>query len=309
VRAREQRLHGGLGACEGLREVHGTSTCLVMANMDDKIVLVTGAGRGIGREVALRLAAEGAKVVVNDLGCDVHGEGADGTVAEAVADEILTAGGEAVVSDHDVRTREGAEGSVRVALEAYGQLDVLVASAGIVRDRTLLKMDEAWWDDVLVGNAKSAFLTIQAAARQMVAQGTGGRIVAMTGLPGYLGGFSQSNFAAASGAIHGLVRTAAIELQKHKITVNAVAPLAQTRLTETLPILQGFDNVTADRVAPVVLTLASDVCGSRTGFVLAVAGARVYAMRFQESSGVFKDDDSAFTPEEIDDNWHAIVKM
>ena len=280
-----------------------------MGYMTGKVVLVTGGGRGIGRQIAVRMAAEGAQVVVNDLGCDVHGHGKDESVAEAVVEHIVDAGGAAIPSDHDVRTRQGAEGAVQTAVDVYGKLDVLITSAGVVQDRTLLKMDERQWDEVIEGNLKSTFLPMQAAARQMVAQATGGRIVAMTGLPGYLGNFSQANFAAACGGIHGLVRTAAIELQKHKITVNAIAPLAKTRLTEALPILQGFDNVTAEAVAPVALTLASDLCGSRSGFVLAVAGPRVYAMRFQESSGVFKDDEQLFTPEQLDEHWNVIVKM
>lgn len=280
-----------------------------MALLEGKTALITGGAGGIGRVVARRFADEGARVVINDLGCSVDGVGSDDMVAEQVADELNAAGGKAVASGHDVSTAEGARAAVQTAIDAYGGLDVLVCCAGIGRDRTLLKMDEAAWDGVVGTTLKGTFLTIQAAARQMVAQGQGGRIVAMTGLPGYLGGFAQANLAAACGGMHGLVRTAAIELQKHRITVNAIAALAKTRLTESLPALEGVDNVTPEYVAPVALFLASGLCGDRTGITLAVAGPRVHAFRFAESAGKFKDDGAGvFTPDEILEHWATITK-
>ena len=281
-----------------------------MTLLESKVALVTGAGRGIGRAVALLLAREGAKVVVNDLGGELDGTGYDETVADAVVREITQAGGKAVASHHDVACAEGARSAVQVAVEAYGALDVLVNNAGVARDRTLLKMEEAAWDAVVTTMLKGSFLCLQAAARQMVVQGGGGRIVNMTGIAGYLGGFAQANLAAACAGVHGLTRTASIELQKHRITVNAVAPLATTRMTERLPILEGFDNVTPEHVAPIVLMLCSELCGERTGHVIASAGARVHAMRFVESPGSFKDESAGvFTPQEIDEHWSAIVKL
>ncbi len=271
--------------------------------------MITGGAGGIGRAVAQRFAGEGARIVVNDLGCALDGTGSDELVAEQFADELKAAGGRAVASSHDVATLEGARAAVQTAIDAYGGLDVLVCCAGIARDRTLLKMDEAAWDAVVGTSLKGTFLTMQAAARQMVAQGHGGRIVAMTGLPGYLGSFAQANVAAACGGVHGLVRTAAIELQKHRITVNAIAALAKTRLTESLPALEGVENVTAEYVAPVALFFGSGLCGDRTGITLAVAGPRVHAFRFAESAGKFKDDGAGvFTPEEIEEHWGTITK-
>ena len=277
--------------------------------LEGKIALVTGAGRGIGSAVALELARQGARVVVNDTGCGLDGTGYDESVADDMARRMAEAGGKALPSHHDVATSEGARSAVQTAVDAYGGIDVLVCSAGIARDRTLLKMDEGAWDAVLGTNVKSVFLCLQAAARQMVAQARGGRIVCLSGIGGYLGSFGQANHAAACAAIHGLTRTASIELQKHRITVNAVAPLARTRMTEAHPMLEGFDKLTAEHVAPVVAMLASDVCGDRTGFVLAVAGARVHAYRFMETAGKFKDEEAGvFTAEEVDEHWAAIVK-
>lgn len=280
-----------------------------MSLLEGRVALVTGSGRGIGLAVARLFAREGARVVVNDTGCDLEGNGYDESVADLAVRSIVSEGGKAVASHHDVSTAEGAKGAVQTGVDAYGSLDVLVTCAGVLRDRTLLKMEEAAWDAVLTVMLKGTFLCVQAAARQMIIQGAGGRIVTMTGMPGYLGGFGQANLAAACAGVHGLTRTAAIELQKHRITVNSVAPLAKTRMTEALPVLEGFDNVLVDHVAPVVLALASDRCGDRTGNVLAVAGARVHSFRFVETAGKFKDESAGvFTPEEIDENWAAITQ-
>ena len=278
--------------------------------LEGKVALVTGGGRGVGRAAALALAGEGARVVVNDNGCALDGTGMDERIASAVVEEIKAAGGEAVESSDDVSTSHGAKAAVQAAIDTFGELDALVCSAGIARDKTLLKMDEEAWDEVLGVGLKGTFLTMQAAARQMISMGHGGRMVVMTGLPGYLGNFAQANLAAACGGVHGLMRTASIEWQKHKITVNAVAPLAKTRMTEALPLLEGFDNLTPEHVAPAVVALCSERCGDRTGYVVAATGARMYAFRFVESAGKFKDESAGvFTPDEIDEHWHAITKV
>ena len=172
-----------------------------------------------------------------------------------------------------VATPEGAAKIVKTAVDAFGRVDILVNNAGILRDKTLLKMDEAMWDAVIAVHLKGTFLCTQAAAKQMVAQGGGGRIVNTTSVSGMLGNFGQANYAAAKAGIYGLTRTAAIELQKHRITVNAIAPIAKTRMTEDLPMFQSAgDTLTPEHVAPAALFLASDLCADKTGNVLAVAG-------------------------------------
>ncbi len=281
-----------------------------MALLEGKTALITGGGRGVGRAAAIALAQQGARVVVNDIGCMLDGTGRDDSVAATVVEQIISDGGKAVDSVDDISTARGAKAAVQAAIDSFGDIDVLVCCAGIARDKTLLKMDEASWDKVVGTGINGTFFVMQAAARQMISMGHGGRMVLATGLPGYLGNFSQANLAAACGGIHGLMRTASIEWQKHKITVNAVAPLAKTRMTEALPLLEGFNNLTPEHVAPAIVALGSDRCGDRTGYVIAATGSRMYAFRFVESAGKFKDESAGvFTPDEIDEHWHAITKV
>jgi NAD(P)-dependent dehydrogenase (short-subunit alcohol dehydrogenase family) len=280
-----------------------------MGLLADKVAIVTGAGGGIGRAYALLFAREGAKVVVNDVGSARDGSGESAGAAAQTVKEIRDAGGTAVANQDSVATADGAAGIVRSAVEAFGRADVLVNNAGILRDKSFLKMDEAMWDAVLAVHLKGTFLCSQAFAKQVVSQGSGGRIVNTTSVSGMLGNFGQANYSAAKAGIYGLSRTMSIELQKHRVTVNAVAPIAKTRMTEDLPMFQGIDTLTPEHIAPVALFLASDLCGDRTGYVLAVAGARVYAFKVVETPGRFKDSDSGiWTAQEIADSWDAIVK-
>jgi NAD(P)-dependent dehydrogenase (short-subunit alcohol dehydrogenase family) len=280
-----------------------------MGQVDGKVVVITGAGGGIGRAEALLFASEGARVVVNDLGGSRDGAGGSSSMADAVVAEIKAAGGEAVASYASVSSVEGAQSIVDTAVKTWGKLDVLVNNAGILRDKTLLKMDEAMWDAVVAVHLKGTFLCMQAAAKQMIAQGSGGRIVNTTSLSGMIGNFGQANYAAAKAGVYGLTRTASIELQKHRITVNALAPVAKTRMTEDLPMFQGIESMTPEHIAPGALFLGSDLCSDRTGHVLAIAGARVYVYKVVESDGKFKDDNGVWTAQEIADNWEALAKV
>jgi len=280
-----------------------------MGLLDGKVAIVTSAGKGIGRAEALLFASEGAKVLVNDLGGARDGTGGDDAAASKVVAEIRAAGGEAEANFGDVSKADSAQQIIDHAVSHFGQLDIMVNNAGILRDKTLLKMTEAMWDAVIAVHLKGTFLCTQAAARHMVKRGEGGRIINTTSVSGMRGNFGQTNYAAAKAGIYGITRTVAVELQKHRITVNALAPIAKTRLTDDLPQFQGLDTLTPDHIAPAALFLASELCADRTGHVLAVSGARMYAYKVVESDGKFKDEHGVWTAQEIDDNWDAIVKV
>ena len=280
-----------------------------MGLMDGKVAIVTRAGGGIGRAHARLFASEGAKVVVNDVGVSRDGLGADEGPANRLVHEIRAAGGAAIANNDSVATAAGAASIIEKAVAAFGRVDALVNNAGILRDKSFLKMDESMWDSVVEVHLKGTFLCSQAFARQVVVQGGGGRIVNTTSISGMLGNFGQANYAAAKAGIYGLTRTMSIELQKHRIAVNAIAPLAKTRLTEDLPMFQGIDTLTPEHIAPVALFLASELSADRTGHVVAVAGARVYAFKVVETAGRFKEsDDGVWTAQEIAESWDAIVK-
>ena len=205
-----------------------------MGLLDGKVVLVTGAGAGIGRADALLFAKEGAKVVVNDPGCARDGSG-ESDAADRVVEEIKSAGGQAVANKRPVGTFAAAEEIVGAAVKAFGGLDVLVNNAGILRDRTALKLSPEEWSAVLDVHLTGAFSCLQAAARVMKDQGRGGRIINMTSIAGLRGNFGQCNYSAAKAGIYGLTRTAAMELARNQITVNAVCPTAYTRMTSDNP--------------------------------------------------------------------------
>jgi NAD(P)-dependent dehydrogenase (short-subunit alcohol dehydrogenase family) len=280
-----------------------------MALMEGKSAVITGAGNGIGRATALLFAREGARVVVNDLGGSRAGEGGEHRAADAVVEEIRAAGGTAVANYDSVSTAEGARAIIETAQREFGRVDVLVNNAGILRDKTLLKLEVAQWDAVIDVHLKGTFLCTQAAALLMKDQGAG-RIVNTTSVSGLLGNFGQANYSAAKAGIYGLTRTASIELQRYGITVNAVAPIAKTRMTEDLPMFAKIaDTLSPEHVAPAHLFLGSDLCGDRTGIVLAVAGARMSVYKVVESAGQFKEADAGvWSAEEIRDHFDAIAK-
>jgi len=281
-----------------------------MGLLDGKVTVITGAGNGIGRASALLFAREGAQVLVNDLGGNRDGTGSAATAADAVVVEIRQAGGQAEASYDDVAQKEGAEAIIAKAISSFGRVDVLLNNAGILRDKTLLKLSLNEWQAVLDVHLTGTFLCTQAAAQKMKEQGSGS-IINTTSVSGMLGNFGQSNYAAAKAGIYGLTRTASIELQRYGVRVNAVAPIAKTRLTEDLPMFEKIEaTLSAEHVAPAHLFLASSLASDVTGVVLAVAGARMSVFKVVESAGKYKESDGGvWSAQEIADHFESISKV
>jgi NAD(P)-dependent dehydrogenase (short-subunit alcohol dehydrogenase family) len=270
-----------------------------MGMLDDKVAVITGSGFGIGRAHALLFAKEGAKVVVNDTGGALDGSGSS-DAAEQVVAEIRAAGGEAVACRESVASFDGAERIVKTAVDAFGELNIMVNNAGILRDRTLLKMTPQEWQAVIDVHLTGTFACLQAAARQMVAQGRGGRIINTSSSSGLLGNFGQANYGAAKAGIHAITRIASMELAKHAITVNAIAPNAYTRMTKDLP---GMRNATEEDLgpqfmAPIVCYLASDKGSNITGQTFGANANQLYIYKMLTSEGVNKRG-APWKPEEI----------
>jgi NAD(P)-dependent dehydrogenase (short-subunit alcohol dehydrogenase family) len=272
------------------------------------VAIITGAGGGIGREHALYFAKEGAKVVVNDLGGDRHGGGRGGEMADKTVADIKAAGGDAVANYDSVTTREGADGILWSALNKFGKVDILVNNAGILRDRTLLNMSEQDFELVIDVHLKGTFFCLQTVARQMKLQGKGGRIINTTSLSGLIGNFGQGNYGAAKGGIYSLTRVASLEFARAGVTVNAIAPVALTRMTEDLPMMKGIkaDDLGPQYIAPVAAFLASDLATDITGQVVGVQGGKVFLYRMVETEGVTKP--GLWSPQEMKERWAEIAK-
>ena len=244
--------------------------------LEGKVAIVTGSGRGIGRGIVLALAREGARVVVNDVGCSVDGRGTEGDPAAQVCREVEAMGGRAIPNYDSVSDFESAGRIVRAATEAFGRLDVLVNNAGIVRDRTIVKMTEEDFDAVLAVHLKGSFNCGRHAIPVMREQGYG-RIVNITSSAGLRGNFGQTNYSAAKAALMGITFTWALELGKHGITVNALAPSGMTRMVGSMP---GMENrpvapeMNPDLNGAIVAFLASERAGHVNGQVF---GRRGYA--------------------------------
>lgn len=260
-----------------------------MGLFSGKVVIVTGSGNGIGRAEALYFAKEGASVVVNDVGGARDGLGRDTRAADTVVDEIKQAGGDALATYTSVSDLDGAEMVVWTALNKYKHVDVLVNNAGILRDRALLNMAVSEWDAVLDVHLKGSFLMTRAFGRAIKQQGAGAyAIVNTTSMSGLLGNFGQANYSSAKAGIFGLTRTASIELSKLGCRVNAIAPVALTRMTEDIPLMSGVsaDQMGPQHIAPVVAWLASDLARDVNGRVFGVHGPKVFEYKMTQSDGV-----------------------
>jgi NAD(P)-dependent dehydrogenase (short-subunit alcohol dehydrogenase family) len=260
----------------------------MMGALDGKVAIVTGAGRGIGREEALFLASEGAKVIVNDVGASLQGEGGDESPAHEVADLIVEQGGTAAVNGDDVSSWEGAKALVDQAVETYGQLNILVNNAGIIRDKMTFNLDESDWDDVIRVHLKGHFATAHHAAvywRNLAKAGNPvtGRIINTSSEAGLFGSPGQGNYGSAKGAIATLTWILARELERYGVTVNAIAPRARTRMTENIfsaaaPEEGKFDHWDPRNVARLVGFLASDQAADINGQIFVVFGGNIWAV-------------------------------
>jgi NAD(P)-dependent dehydrogenase (short-subunit alcohol dehydrogenase family) len=276
-----------------------------MGLFDGRVAVVTGAGRGLGRAEAMLLASEGAQVVVNDLGGAMTGEGADEGPAHDVVAQIRASGGQATANSDDISSWEGGQRLIREALDVYGRLDILVNNAGILRDRMSFTMEEADWDSVIKVHPKGHFVPIRFAAAhwRQVAKETGApvnaKVVNTSSESGLYGNAGQLNYAAAKAGIAAMTIVLARELERFGVRVNAIAPVARTRLTEALagfgdalaPVEGEFDKWAPENVASVVAWLASDLSEGVSGQILKVQGGLIRVMRGWEPAAEIRSDD------------------
>jgi NAD(P)-dependent dehydrogenase (short-subunit alcohol dehydrogenase family) len=264
---------------------------------DGRVAIVTGAGGGLGREHALLLARSGAKVLVNDPGATVNGTAVDRSVAQRVVDEIRAAGGEATANQDSVAEASGAERMVRAAVETYGRLDILVNNAGILRDKSFAKMNLEDFNMVMDVHLKGTVNCTKAAWTLMNEQRYG-RIVVTTSVIGYSGGFGQSNYGAAKMAVLGFMNCLAREGAKNNVLINAIAPSAVTRMTQTLVAPEHAQHMRADLISPAVAWLCSEQCAETALIISAIAGFFSRVQMF-ESQGVQFDPRQPVTPEMV----------
>jgi NAD(P)-dependent dehydrogenase (short-subunit alcohol dehydrogenase family) len=272
-----------------------------MPNLDGKVAVVTGAGRGIGREHALALARAGAKIVVNDLGASLAGEGADVGPAHDVVREIQALGGEAVADGENVADFAGAKRLIDGAVAAFGRLDILVNNAGILRDRMLVNMEEHEWDAVIEVHLKGHFAPTRHAAaywreRSKAGDQVAARVINTSSPSGVFGNVGQLNYGAAKAGIVGFTLIAAQELQRYGVTVNAIAPNARTRMTEAAfgeipPPENGFDAADPANNSPIVVALCADEAQDITGQVFFIYGGVVNMLSGWEAGELFASDE------------------
>ena len=267
---------------------------------DGKVAIITGAGGGLGRSHALELARRGARVVVNDLGGSVTGEGGDKGPAQQVVEEIEALGGEAVADGNSVGTPEGGKAIVQTALDAFGTVDIVINNAGILRDKTFHNMTPELLEPVIQVHLLGAFYVTQPAWLIMREKGYG-RVVNTSSNSGILGNFGQSNYGAAKMGLVGFTRVLANEGRKYNIKANAIAPVAKTRMTEEL--LGGFgDKILPEEITPTVCYLAHEDCPV-TGEVYSVAGGSVSRFFIGLTPGWYKNGHSV---EDVRDNFDTI---
>jgi NAD(P)-dependent dehydrogenase (short-subunit alcohol dehydrogenase family) len=276
-----------------------------MPGVQDRVIVVTGAGGGLGREYALRLAKEGASVVVNDLGGARDGTGAGHSMADDVVNEIKDAGGRAAANYDSVAEPEGAENIIKTALDEFGKVDGVVSNAGILRDGTFHKMTFENWDAVLKVHLYGGYNVIRAAWPYFREQSYG-RVVVATSTSGLFGNFGQANYGAAKLGLVGLINTLAQEGAKYNIKTNAIAPIAATRMTEDIFPKEVLAKLTPEYVAPVVAFLCTEEV-PETASILIVGGGKVQrAALFQTGGVTFSDVPSV---DDVAGKWGEIIDL
>jgi NAD(P)-dependent dehydrogenase (short-subunit alcohol dehydrogenase family) len=280
-----------------------------MPDLSGKVAIVTGAGRGIGREHALALARAGAKLVVNDLGASLAGEGASEGPAHEVVREIEALGVEAIANGENVADFAGAGRMVQAAIDRFGRLDILVNNAGILRDRMLVNMEEHEWDAVIEVHLKGHFAPTHHAAahwreRSKAGEGVRARVINTSSPSGVFGNVGQANYGAAKAGIVGLTLIAAQELRRYGVTVNALAPNARTRMTEAAfgeipPPDDGFDPADPGNNSPIVVALCADDAQDITGQVFFVYGGAVNMLRGWEAGELFSAGEARWDPDAL----------
>ena len=271
---------------------------------DNRVAIVTGAGGGLGRSHALLLASRGAKVVVNDLGGGVDGSGASTKAADQVVEEIKKAGGEAVANYDGVDTLEGAQKIVATAKEAFGKLDIVINNAGILRDVSFMKMTEDDWNKVLQVHLNGTMF-VSKAAWPLLRENNFGRVVNTTSAAGLYGNFGQANYSSAKLGIVGLTKTLAHEGAKYNIKCNVIAPIAKSRMTETIMPPNVLEKLLPEYVSPLVGYLCSEGL-EETAQVYAVGGGYFSRVAVVEAGGIGLSTDGGITPEQVSEKWKEI---
>lgn len=278
-----------------------------MGLLDGKVAVITGAGGGLGRTHALLLASEGAKIVVNDLGGARDGQGSGSAMADGVVGEIKAAGGEAVANYDNVATIDGGRGILQSALDAFGRVDILINNAGILRDKTLVKLEEADWDAVIAVHLRGTYCVTRPIFQHMKERGGPGVIVNTSSTSGLVGNFGQCNYGAAKAGIAGFTRCLHLEGAKYGIRAWGLAPVAFTRLTEDLMGGEAAEQAKAAmdpaKVSQAVLYMVSELSGTKSGKFLFVSGARVAELKVVGPIGMKKE---GFTARDIADNEAAV---
>jgi NAD(P)-dependent dehydrogenase (short-subunit alcohol dehydrogenase family) len=271
--------------------------------LDGRVALVTGAGGGLGRSHALAFAKRGAKVVVNDLGGSFKGDGSDKSAADKVVDEIKAMGGEAVANYDSVSTEEGAAGMVKAAIDAFGQIDILVNNAGILRDISFAKMTMEDWDKIIAVHLTGSYLVTKAAWPHMREKNYG-RIIFTTSAAGLYGNFGQTNYSAAKLGIVGIANTLKAEGERNNIKVSTIAPIAASRMTETILPPNILEKLQPEAVTALVVYLASEPFND-SGAIYATGGGYYSRVAIVEGQGIGIEPE-AISTEEIVKNWAKI---